>query len=469
MQTGDRYRSNVHPVLFDYRGTVAAVQLVSTTAQNLSSISIKGCQFDGRHVNGSVDGLLMQANAGSGDSVEGVRITDTAFTNFPRYQIHGLRTVFDIIFTRVTAENPDRSADDTVRFEYDNIAGTASQWSFEECWLAPFTAGKWAAHLDVGTTWRFIGGTIAPISNTSNGIWVVGGVDIIATHIECVSGGASFGVRYVGSNGARLQPAAVNSCNIGIQIGDPAAKANNALGAIISGDIVNNTTADIQILDGGNRDNGVIIQAGSPVVIDNLRESIDGISNFAYLFQSDFRKQNVTMGSLELTGTNGILQSGTSGLTVETDASHTQPILFLSNNASKIITVSRCAAAQTALATIVQNSTGTNKFYVDCSGLITAAGGVSIGGGTTIANVISQTATWNPGTIASHSTATVTLGAGGCAAGNIVTASHTQLTMSNMLISAYATGSNVVVTIYNGSGSPVTVSSGTVRTQCTVF
>jgi len=66
-QTGDRWRSGVHPVLFDYRGTGAAVKLISSAAQNPSNVTIRGCQFDGRNVNGSVDGLLMQANAGSAD------------------------------------------------------------------------------------------------------------------------------------------------------------------------------------------------------------------------------------------------------------------------------------------------------------------------------------------------------------------------------------------------------------------
>jgi hypothetical protein len=211
--------------------------------------------------------------------------------------------VYDVTFRRTTFHNANRTADHLVQYEWDGIAGAASQWTFEDCWFAPYTTGKWAffagktalfpsnAISDV----RFIGGTVAPYdsvdspSNGANGVWVSGGVTIIGTHFEGLpyNQPRSIGIRYTGENGAYLAPSQVGFFGTGIELGNsgnefggsarPADESmnvhipagvgfNNSHCTIAGGAAIN--CADIRVVQTGNR-RGTFIQANSNITTNN--------------------------------------------------------------------------------------------------------------------------------------------------------------------------------------------------------
>jgi hypothetical protein len=272
--TGSRWRSAPAPVTLAYTGNDNAVRIVSQPGQHLSDIHIRGCAFDGTGAGAQADGLLLQANAGMGDSVEGITVEDTSFTNFPRHQVHALRTVYDIVFQRTAFHNSGRTADNLVQYEWDGNAGAASQWTFDDCWFAPYTAGKWAFFagrtdlrpLNAIADVRFLGGTVAAYdgensaSKGANGIWVNGSLTVLGTHFENIplDQPRTIGIRYTGSSGALIAPSEVSYFGTGVEIGNSGNEnggqprtRDEAVGAVIMGPVGfnNNCTSPITCSD----------------------------------------------------------------------------------------------------------------------------------------------------------------------------------------------------------------------------
>ena len=311
---GLRWRSTVLPTkLLFYGANSPAVSMVTTAAQNLSGASIIGCAFDGTNATGTSDGLLMQANAGGGDSIEGVLIADSSFANFPRYQTYALRTVYDVTWRRVAFLNPAQAADNLVQYVYDGTAGAASQWTFDDCWFAIYTTGKWAFFAgkaaipynnNVIADVRFVNGTVASYdtggttsSYGANGVWVNGGLSINGTHFENLpyDQQRTIGIRYTGSNGANIQPLSVSFYGTGIELGNSgneiggtarlsdesinvlipeSVSLNNAHCNLAAGAVIN--CSDVRVVETGNR-RGTLLRANSNETTNNTYfGSLDG-------------------------------------------------------------------------------------------------------------------------------------------------------------------------------------------------
>lgn len=283
----NRWRSGVNcPTTFNYTGTGAAIGIVPAAGVGRDSTGLKDICFDGTGASGSVDGILLDGS-GASSYIEGIEFDHVGVYNFPRNQIRGLGTVFDVRFLALTAHNSGRSADNLIQYQ----GNTASKWQFFDPWLVPYTAGKWA--LFGGITGAlpsngmanviFYGGTIAGgdgvagNSNGANGVWVNGGLQIYGTAFNAseASQPRSIGIRYTGSNGAIISPSecgfwgtCVEIGNSGQEVGGTARTGDPSAGAQITGTVgFNNncvapiTCSDVHIVTNASR-KGTIVNIG---------------------------------------------------------------------------------------------------------------------------------------------------------------------------------------------------------------
>jgi hypothetical protein len=283
----NRWRSARAPVVIRYTGGSAAFKLEAAASTGIDSFQLAGIQFDGVNSTAGCHGFHLKATA-SGAYIEGVHVDNAAFINFPGNQILHDGVVFDITYRRVTAQNPNRAALDCVRITNTALADGPSQVTFDDCWIAPYTAGKWSILAEICQDLRLLGGTLAPyVEGTvgANGVQCNGGLTILGTHIEGTDplNTDAIGVQYKGSNGGMIAPSGCSLFGQGVVIGDGTSAA--ARGVTIGGSIGNNNTADIVITNGGTRV-GVILEIGyansTPTILDNRRD-IDGIYEFVNL------------------------------------------------------------------------------------------------------------------------------------------------------------------------------------------
>lgn len=312
-----RWRSTRNAVKISYTGTGAAVKVQPGIGENRESVEIAGIHFDGTGASGSVDGLFLDGSATPGNVyIEGVLIDRCAFTNFPRYQARLYGQVFDITFRHCAFNNAARAADNLVHCDVANATTSPSQLTFDDCFWALYTASKWCFYDGGATvsTARFTNGTVAPYVNATpgaNGIAkLAGGLQVIGTHIEGLgTDKTQTGIRYAGVLGALLLPSYCGLLSIGVEIGDPNAKANKARGAVIGGTVGGNAT-DIKIYETGSRRGTVILGGGehgdTPPVVSDVRLSNDGIKEVLNLTgSSTWPNAQIFSPPIQLDGFNG--------------------------------------------------------------------------------------------------------------------------------------------------------------------
>lgn len=111
---------------------------------------------------------------------------------------------------------------------------------------------------------------------------------------------------------------------------------------------------------------------------------------------------------------------------------------------------------------IILTTGGTTALYRDFKSGLNVTG-LEIGGGTTIDKHISVTTAWDPGAISAAATESKTVTVTGAALGNTAVASFSK-DITGFLISAAVTATDTVtVTLYNTTGAPINLASGTVR------
>lgn len=305
------FGGGIAKILYTGAGCCFKVAPAAGMDTGVDSIVLDSIHIDGSGASGDVDGILLDGTAGGGAFIEGVLLHRVTVCNFPRNQIRMEGVVFDVTLHRVTCHNKERAAGDLIYSHYPGTGGAPSQLTLDDCYLLNYTADTWAFNCDLSTDTRFLGGTVAPYAVDANGIWAVGGVQIFGTHIEGIGGTTNVGVRYVGSNGAFICPSSCGGFAVGVQIGDPANKAWNAVDAWIGGNI-SGSTVDIQFLDGGGRQLCQIGQtSGGAVVIEDLRASIDGVYEVLRPYNADFGRWNLKAGSMDaygsVTATNEVI------------------------------------------------------------------------------------------------------------------------------------------------------------------
>jgi hypothetical protein len=302
-----RWRSSETPTLIDFRGSGSAVTVVAPASGIVDSAQIYGIQFDGTHAAAGCHGLFLDATAAS-SSIEGFLCENSAFTNFPGNQIRIDGNVFDATCKRVTAMNPNRAASHCVFMQHT----LPSQITFDDCWIAPYTASTWGIYASICVDLRLIGGTIAPYDNSvkgANGVLCYGGLSIYGTHIENRNTAATgnIGIQYCGTNGGLISPSACLTFGIGLKIGDGSALA--ATGWVVAGNISSNNTGagghDILVTDGGAR-SGTILSLGATTVpnIRNDRLLVDGVATEVGFFNKGAALDWVTILAQDGNATN---------------------------------------------------------------------------------------------------------------------------------------------------------------------
>jgi len=273
-----RWRNTKMPVKIKYTGSVACISVVATASALIDAAQIFNIQLDGTTAAANTDGLLLDATA-AGSAIEGFYCYELSVTNFPRYQVHHKGEVFDIQYDRLSALNPDRPADNCVFIQ----GSVPSQITFNDCWIAPYTAGKYGVYQAAGgQDLRFFGGTVAPYSTpiSANGIYAIGGLYIYGTHIEGIGPDLnSVGVNYIGSTAAFIAPSQCSGFGTNLLIGDTAGSL--ARGWVVAGNIGGHNAGgrDVKITSGAAR-NGTIITIGYANglgVIQNERQTVDGV------------------------------------------------------------------------------------------------------------------------------------------------------------------------------------------------
>ena len=273
-----RWRNTKTPVKINYTGSTACIRILASASTVVDAGQIINIQLDGTNSSANTDGLLLDASAGA-SAIEGFYSFELAITNFPRYQVHHIGDVFDITYDRLSALNPDVAADNCVFIE----GSTPSQITFYDCWIAPYTASKWAVYQGSGgSDLRFFGGTIAPYStpNSANGIYSFGGLYIYGTHIEGIGTDInSIGVQYIGSTAAYIAPSQCSGFGTNVKISD--GTSNVARGWVINGNIGSHIAGgkDVWVTAGANRA-GSILQIGYAngvgTIVDD-RKTTDGV------------------------------------------------------------------------------------------------------------------------------------------------------------------------------------------------
>lgn len=258
-----------------YTGSTAAIHIASAAGQACEGFELFGVVLDGQLAGPGASGLWLDGSANA-SAVEGVLLERSAIINFPVNQLKTTGTVFDVSSRYVSYMNPNRPSADLV-----SITGVAAEWTFDDCWLMPYTPGTWGLKGDVQGSLRFTNGSVAPQAGGAgaNGVWAIGQVNINGTHFE---GGlrnqpTSIGIRYQSSAGAFISPGMCASFGIGVQIGVPGSIIP-AVGWFIAGTVGGNTI-DVQIANGGNRHGTIAalgLTNGAPVIND-LHGQIDGV------------------------------------------------------------------------------------------------------------------------------------------------------------------------------------------------
>ena len=273
-----RWRNTKTPVKINYTGSVACISVVASASTVIDAGQIINIQLDGTNASANTDGLLLDASASS-SAIEGFYSNELAITNFTRYQVFINGEVFDATFDRLSALNPDVAADNCVF-----IQGSApSQITFNDCWIAPYTASKWAVYQgNGGLDLRFFGGTIASFStpNSANGVYAFGGLYIYGTHIEGIGTDInSIGVQYIGSTAAYIAPSQCSGFGTNVKISD--GTSNVARGWVIDGNIGGHIAGgkDVWVTAGASRA-GSILQIGYAnglgTIVDD-RKTTDGV------------------------------------------------------------------------------------------------------------------------------------------------------------------------------------------------
>ena len=237
-----------------------------TQAAGIDTVYLKGLHVDGLHASPATSGLSVSVLSGS--FVEGLYVDDCTIVNFPKHQVAVTGLAFDLKFNRVQAHNRDQTVgDDLIRF----YAGGSyqGQVEFRDCYLMQYLDGYWVFRCELTSDCVFLGGTVGPyaVGAGASGIWVNGGLQVLGTHVEGTypTQYATVGIRYSGSNGAIISPAACATFGVGVQIGDPTAPGNNAVSAIISGDIGNNNTLGTGIaITGATNASPIVLQTATP-------------------------------------------------------------------------------------------------------------------------------------------------------------------------------------------------------------
>lgn len=283
----NRWRSATSATKLNYTGVTAAIQIAPSAGNGADSVLVRDIQLDGTGATGSVDGILLDGSAAAA-YIEGITFDNVTVTNFPRYQVYGKGTVFDIYFDHFTAHNAARAANNLIHYEGSN----ASTWEFNNPWLVPYTTGKWAFF--AGKTGAlptngisnviFRGGTVAggegtaSVSEGANGVWVNGGLSIYGTSFNGseVDQARTIGIRYTATNGAVISPSQLGFWGTGIELGNSGAEVggtartgDDSIGANISGiaGFNNNcvapiTCSDVHVVGGAGSRKGTIIALG---------------------------------------------------------------------------------------------------------------------------------------------------------------------------------------------------------------
>lgn len=86
-----------------------------------------------------------------------------------------------------------------------------------------------------------------------------------------------------------------------------------------------------------------------------------------------------------------------------------------------------------------------------------------IGGGAPIYKHLSATTTWNPGSLNDDAQELKTITVAGAALGDVVTVSFS-LSLQGMTLTGYVSATDTVTAVlYNGTGAPINLASGTLR------
>lgn len=351
--SSQRWRAD-NPVKISYSGTEAALKIQPAIGTNNESVDIAGVTFDGSACTGDVDGLLLDGSATPGDVyIEGVLVERATFANFPRHQVYMVGQVFDITFRRANLINPDRGADHLVRCDVANGSTSPSQLTFDDCWLAQYSLGKWC-FCDEGatfTTVRFTNGTVAPYARGAgvgaHGIMKLGGgLSILGTHIEGLGTDLTdqIGVAYSGVLGATILPSYCGLLGTGVIVGNIlGAPSQKARGALIGGSIGGNAI-DIQVLAGGSRRGTVILGGGeagdTPPIVQDLRLSTDGFAEVVNL-----SAPLTAIPALALQGFqgDGYLQGREQAVAVDAPAANHGRLYFDDNGSGKTRLMARFA------------------------------------------------------------------------------------------------------------------------------
>jgi hypothetical protein len=287
-----RWRSSASGTKLTYTGTGQAVRIANPSTGTREAIELHNLRFDGTTRTGSVDGLVIDGLAGDATKyVEGVKLIDCAFTNFPRYQARLDGLLIDIIFERCALNNVGvpNSFDLVHAVQSGDPNEVVTQLSFNECLLAQYGteassgAGAWCYRGDAANV-RFVGGTATTNGQAGgSGIWVAGAsgaLTLIGTHLEGINTSLTgIGIRRSGVSGSFIAPSYCAAFDIGVQIGDPTAAATGAVDTTIAGMVGGNNT-DIQIRNGGSRRGTKILatgeSTGNPPTVSDLRRTTDG-------------------------------------------------------------------------------------------------------------------------------------------------------------------------------------------------
>lgn len=242
--TPNRWRSTKDPTRIDYTGSVGAVTAIVAAGQGIDSITIRNMQWDGRGAAAGCNGLHLVATTGSGAYVEGVFLDNSAFRNFPKHQIFGDGTVFDVTVRRGAVSNPLQAVggDDLVRIANSMAVDPPSQWLLEDLYQTQYADGKWCTKATGCQDLRLKNGTLAPYSSGltgAHGVYADLHLDLTGTHVESNSTTTvnNIGIHYLGSNGARIKPSQCALFGRNVVIGDGSASA--ARGFELGGNIGN--------------------------------------------------------------------------------------------------------------------------------------------------------------------------------------------------------------------------------------
>jgi hypothetical protein len=274
-----RVHTAASAVKLSYTGAGSSILIQGPTTT--ADVKFRGLEIDGLNSSAGASGVVMDAWTNA-SAIVGIEFEDVIIGNFPMHQIYQNGTVFDITTRNLTLHNYDRAADDLYRVGPNGIPG---QITFDNCFLIPSTAGKWAFFPEASCDVRFFGGTVGPNHIDANGLKALGALFLYGTHVEGRgTSTTSIGIQYVGSSGAFISPSQCTTFGTNVQIGD--GTANTARGWTIAGCVGAFNAGgggDIVITAGGER-GGTILETGfiggARTIVDN-RLAVDGVAEVA--------------------------------------------------------------------------------------------------------------------------------------------------------------------------------------------